>query len=131
MKKEILNQMARGEIENVLIIDDEIDVCYLLTGILKQSNFLSTCVNNLSDAEKALKKSHPSIIFLDNHLPDGLGVNFISKAKKIHPDTKIIMITAHDTVEDKKLAIDNGVDSFIGKPFTRNLVLSTLRELSI
>ena len=46
----------------VLIVDDEIDICYLLSVILKQRNLIAQCVNTLSEAELALKRDTPSIL---------------------------------------------------------------------
>ena len=113
----------------VLIIDDETDICYLLSTLLKQRNLDADYVNTLSDAAVALKKEVPEIIFLDNHLPDGLGMNFISYVKQHYPNTKIVMITAHDTAADRQKAMNTGADFFIGKPFTRDLIYSTVDQL--
>ncbi|HTB99733.1 MAG TPA: response regulator [Ferruginibacter sp.] len=115
---------------SVLIIDDEIDICYLLSGILKHKNLLPNYVNSLSDAALALQKQTPSIIFLDNHLPDGMGMDFIEHIKKSSPGTKIIMITAYDTSADRSRAMELGVDGFIGKPFTRDMIYQTVEQLA-
>ena len=72
----------------VLIVDDELDICYLLSGMLKQRNFLTGFVNTLSDAVIALQNDPPGILFLDNHLPDGFGLDFIPYIKKNYPDVK-------------------------------------------
>jgi DNA-binding response OmpR family regulator len=61
-------------------------------------------------------------LFLDNHLPDGRGMDLIRWVKKLNPETKIIMITAHDSLEDRRRAYEEGVDFFIAKPFTKNLI---------
>lgn len=113
----------------VLIIDDEADICYLLSTLLKQRNLETDYVNTLSDAAVALKKGVHEVIFLDNHLPDGLGMNFITYVKSHYPNTKIVMITAHDTAADRQKAINTGADFFIGKPFTRDLINSTVDQL--
>ena len=105
-----------------LIIDDEIDICYLLSGILRQKNILTNYVNNLADAIIELRKTQPTVVFLDNHLPDGLGIDFVEHIKNNYPQTKIIMITAYDTQTDRQQAINKGVDVFIGKPFTRDAI---------
>lgn len=115
---------------SVLIIDDEIDICYLLSGILKHKNLQPNYVNSLSDATLALKEQTPSIIFLDNHLPDGMGMDFIEYIKTNFPATKIIMITAYDTSADRSRALELGVDGFIGKPFTRDLIYQTVEQLA-
>ena len=114
-----------------LIIDDEIDICYLLSGILKQKGCLTTYVNNLSDAVVALKNTTPAIVFLDNHLPDGRGADFAADIKRNYPSTKIVMITAYDTIEDRQHAINKGVDLFIPKPFSKEAIINALESFNI
>lgn len=113
----------------VLIVDDELDICYLLSGMLKQRNFLTGFVNTLSDAANALQTDTPSLLFLDNHLPDGFGLDFIPYIKKNYPDVKVVMITAHDGAADRKKAYDGGVDLFVAKPLNRKLINDAIDKL--
>ena len=113
----------------VLIIEDEADICYLLSGILSKIKLNTSYVTTLESAKKLLSSQHTDILFIDNHLPDGFGVDFISQVKKEDPHTKVVMITAHDTKEDKLKAFKEGADYFIGKPFTRETVLNTISNL--
>lgn len=113
----------------VLIIDDEADICYLLGSLLQKKQIQSKFVNTLKDAANILELNDPEIIFLDNHLPDGLGVNFISYIKRFHPLSKIVMITAHDNLADKQKAFKEGVDYFIGKPFSKETVNNIMENL--
>src|ERR1700712_413677 len=125
----LFDDYLNRNILKALIIDDETDICYLLSRLLKQKNLDTSFVNSLSDADKALKKETPEIIFLDNHLPDGLGMNFIEYIKLHYPSAKIIMITAHDTDADRKKALQEGADYFIGKPFTRDIVYKAVDQV--
>ena len=113
----------------VLIVDDELDICYLLSGMLKQRNFLTGFVNTLSDAVIALQNDTPSILFLDNHLPDGFGLDFIPYIKKNYPDVKVIMITAHDGAVERKQAYEGGVDLFVAKPLNRKMINDAIDKL--
>ena len=75
-------------------------------------------VKNLVAADEYLKKEQPEIVILDNKLPDGFGVDFISYLKKNYPSIKIIMISGFDaSVRD--VALYNGADHFLEKPFTK------------
>lgn len=112
-----------------LIIDDEADVCFLLGSILRNRNLQTSFVNSITEAKQALQKDIPSIVFLDNHLPDGFGVNFIGEIKKFDPSIKIVMITAHDTTSDKANAYREGADYFIGKPFTKDNIFNAIERL--
>ena len=111
-----------------LIIEDEDDICYLLSGILKKKNLHTSYVTTLLDAKKVLSERNPDILFLDNHLPDGLGINYISSLKKRFPAAKIIMITAHDNLSDREKAKNEGVDFFITKPFSRDVIYRTVEH---
>lgn len=115
-----------------LIIDDETDICYLLSSILRQRNFQTFFAGSLSEAEKVLaKESDHAVIFLDNHLPDGLGVNYILSLKQRFPSSRIVMITAHDTVADRQKAMEQGVDYFIGKPFSKEVIYKTIEKITV
>ena len=113
-----------------LIIDDETDIRYLLSSILQQKKIQPFFAGNLSEADKILSAgSPPDYIFLDNYLPDGLGLNYISKLKMKFPESKIVMITAHDNISDRQKAKQEGVDFFIGKPFSRDLIYKAIEEI--
>ncbi|MBG9375445.1 response regulator [Panacibacter sp. DH6] len=121
---------VRDKILKALIVDDEVDICYLLDGILKKKSLRSTYVNTLSDAQRMLKKETPSILFLDNHLPDGLGVDFIDYVKRNHPFTRIVVVTAIDSSADRLKAYEKGADYFIAKPFNRDIIFNVVDRLN-
>ena len=118
-----------GEKLKALIVDDEIDVCYLLTAILNCKNLQASYVNSIAEAKRVVREENPSIVFLDNHLPDGFGSSFIEEIKKLNPSVKVVMITAYDTNADRDKAYHQGVDHFIGKPFTREIIFKTVEKL--
>ena len=113
----------------VLIVDDELDICYLLSGMLKQRNLLTGFVNTLSDAVVALQNDPPAILFLDNHLPDGFGLDFIPFVKKTYPEVKVVMITAHDGAVERRQAYEGGVDLFVAKPLNRKMINDAIDKL--
>lgn len=114
-----------------IIIDDETDICYLLKGILRYKNIEAGYASTLAEGQHLLEDNTPAVIFLDNHLPDGYGIDHIRQLKKQYPLSKIVMITAHDTPTDREKAYREGVDFFIGKPFTRDIVLKTLEKIMV
>jgi len=120
---------TNNEVLKVLIVDDELDICYLLSGILKQKNFRTGFVNSLNDAEIALRQDTPSLLFLDNRLPDCFGLDFIPYVKKNYPQLKIVMISAHDSSSDRKRAYEGGADLFIGKPLNRDLINEAISQV--
>ena len=123
------NITARNQItRKVLIIEDEGDMCLLLNILLNGKEMELDHVKNLSAAEEYLLKEQPSVVILDNKLPDGFGVDFISFLKKQYPSVKIIMISGFDA-SAKDVALENGADVFLEKPFTRDQLYQSIMKL--
>ncbi len=106
--------------KKLLVVEDQGEMCLILGLILSDRNLESDYVNNLSDADEYLQKHKPLVIILDNQLPDGFGVDFITYVKKKYPGTKIIMISGFSTARD--VALENGADAFLEKPFSMDSV---------
>lgn len=102
--------------KKVLIVEDQGEIGLLLDLILEEKSLEPDYVNSLLDADEYLQKNSPSIIILDNKLPDGFGVDFISYIRKKYPDIKIIMISGYPSAKD--VALENGADIFFEKPFS-------------
>ncbi len=114
--------------KRALIIEDESDMCLLLNIMLGANEVELDHVNNLSAAREYLKSENPSVVILDNKLPDGFGVDFISFIKNNYPSIKIIMISGYDaSAED--VALDNGADIFLQKPFTKDQLYKSMMTL--
>lgn len=103
---------------------------YLLRNILKQRNIQTVFAGSIGEGLKVLKQN-PDVflIFLDNRLPDGLGFQYIQQLKAI-ANVSVVMMTAYDTSYDRKMAKNNGADDFIGKPFSREAILSIVDQSS-
>jgi two-component system response regulator (stage 0 sporulation protein F) len=114
--------------ENAMIIEDEEDLSFLLSIVLKQINVTASCVHTIKEARENIKKLKPSIIFLDNHLPDGKGSDFIAQAKALYPQTKIVMMTAYDSTKEVNEAFTRGADYFITKPFNTAAIKTTINS---
>ncbi len=114
--------------KKVLIIEDEGDMCLLLNILLNGKEMELDHVQNLSDAADYLEKEQPSVVILDNKLPDGLGVDFISYLKQKYPAIKIIMISGFDS-SAKDVAMENGADIYLEKPFSRDQLYQSIKEL--
>jgi DNA-binding response OmpR family regulator len=113
----------------VLIVDDEPDICFLFGRILLKRDVKAGYANNLAEAIQSVQADPPSLIFLDNSLPDGEGVDLIPFLKQHFPQIRVVMVTANDTALDKKKAFQQGADDFLGKPLSLALINRTLDEI--
>jgi len=106
--------------KKILVVEDEGQIGLALDMILSDRNFVTDYVNSLLAASEYLEKNKPSIVILDNKLPDGFGVDFISYIRKKYPRIKIIMISGFPSVRD--VALHNGAHVFLEKPFSMDNV---------
>ena len=114
--------------KKALIVEDESDMCLLLNIMLNGDGVELDHVKTLTAATEYLQAQNPSVVILDNKLPDGFGIDFISTIKKDYPGVKIIMISGYDaSAED--VALDNGADVFLQKPFTKNQLYQSMMSL--
>ena len=122
--------MKKNEhMRRMLIVDDEQDLCYFLAGMMDK-NLDVHISHTLSDARQQLVEYKPDILFLDNNLPDGRGIDSIPYLRKQLPSTRIVMMTSDTTHDLEKKAKSYGADYFIYKPFTRDMVKSIVSGIA-
>ena len=114
--------------KKVLIVEDEGDMCLLLNIMLNGKEMELDHVKSLASAEEYLQKEQPRVVILDNKLPDGFGIDFINFIKTNYPSVRIIMISGYDG-SAKDVALYNGADLFLEKPFTRTQLYDALVQL--
>ena len=118
-----------GHTLKTLIIDDEEDMHYLLKNILKQRGITTVSAGTINEALAYLKDHYDIfLIFLDNRLPDGIGYQYIARLREL-TKASIVMVTAYDTSYDKKMARESGADDFIGKPFSKEIILNVVDRI--
>jgi DNA-binding NtrC family response regulator len=114
-----------------LIIDDDEDMCHLLKRLLASRGIHAATAHNLKHGLHCMKEVRPKVIFLDNNLPDGSGLNFIKEIKAYDPHIQIIMLTG-DTLEGlREDAFKEGVHSFISKPLNYEQLNKTVTAISL
>lgn len=112
----------------ILIVDDEVDICFLLGGFLKKHFTKVASIHNIASLNLENLNNY-NIIFIDNNLPDGSGFNEISRIKIKNSKIKIIAISAFDTISERENALVKGADLFLGKPFSQEQILKVIENL--
>jgi CheY-like chemotaxis protein len=119
----------KTRVKNILIIDDEKDLCQLLGDTLSSHGYNVESANTRREAMSSLKSHSPDMVFLDLKLPDGDGLRLLSCIKKINPSTAVNIISAYGTEEVRDKARKLGAYGFIDKPFSEETILRNIREL--
>lgn len=116
---------------NVLIVDDDATTCLLLELFLKKNRCKASSAYTLKDARAELKNKNCDVIFLDNQLPDGYGIDFIKEAKALKPGIKIILITGTELLLEAARSEKNlfGADYFLAKPLSNDIIGKVINEI--
>jgi CheY-like chemotaxis protein len=105
------------KMKRVLICDDDQDVLYLVTFVLTNIGFEVFTSTDCNEIIEKVLEIKPSVIIMDNNIPDEGGVITTQILKK-HPDSKhipVIFFTSHMLIDT--LAKDAGADFYLVKPF--------------
>ena len=116
--------------KEVLIIDDEPDIGLLLSAVLKSLGYEPHYANSFTKGVEQYKAIEPKVVFLDLSMPDGSGFDLVPIIRKENPDTKIIIISAHDGSAEREQAKKIGVDHFMAKPFNKQHIQTALDKVA-
>ncbi len=117
--------------KRILIVDDEKEICFLLSALLKQMGYVPDQAYTIEEALGKFEKKTYDLVFLDLNLPDGLGYHLVPIIKKYNEQSRVIMISAHDGMLKKIHEEIKGIDYFIGKPFNREKVYEALSRVNM
>jgi len=113
----------------VLIIDDEEDICKLLTIALEKKNFNVSSANTIKEGLNLINQITLDYLFLDVNLPDGSGLDIIASVRKKYSKAGIVVISAYDNAKDKSIALRNGADFYISKPFNNETIYNSISNI--
>lgn len=115
---------------DILIVDDEQDICQLTSDILEDEGYTTRLASNSTEAIEETNKRPPSAIILDIWLQgsdlDGLGILELMQRK--YPHLPIIMMSGHGNIETAISSIRLGAYDYIEKPFKEDKLLLTLKR---
>lgn len=114
-----------------LVIDDEPDICELLSLTLGRMDVRTETAIDVASAKALLSKHHFDICLTDMRLPDGDGLEIVEWIQNHAPSVPVAVITAHGNIETAVQALKLGAFDFISKPLDlgnlRNIVNNALR----
>jgi len=103
---------------NILVIDDEPMISNMLYEALKKKSFNIKIADNGKKALSMLDAEQFDLVITDVYLPDLNGIDILKRTKEKDPDTGVIVITAHSSVESAVEAIKVGAYDYLTKGFS-------------
>jgi two-component system response regulator PilR (NtrC family) len=109
----------------VLVVDDEPDICELLSITLQRMDLAPRTANTVAEAQRLLKTERFDLCLTDMQLPDADGLELVKWIQQYTPSVPVAVITAHGNMETAVRALKLGAFDFVSKP----LDLTGLRKL--
>jgi two-component system, NtrC family, response regulator PilR len=109
----------------VLVVDDEPDLCELLSITLERMELSPHTAHSVAAAQRMLKTERFDLCLTDMQLPDGDGLDLVRWIQQYSPSVPVAVITAHGNMETAVRALKVGAFDFVSKP----LDLAGLRKL--
>jgi len=116
------------ENRNILIIDDERPILMTLAALLGRHGYHPEVAANASTGMRLLQSKPPALVLLDLQLPDADGLQMLEQIKVDHPNTQVIILTAHDSLNNAIESIKRGAYHFISKPYAPEELLSLVEK---
>ncbi len=112
----------------LLVVDDDLEMCGLLSDALKGEDFSVTAIHDSFEASKTLKKEEFDVVITDLKMKGLKGLDLLEEAKQVAPLTPVIIITAFGTIESAIKAMKMGAYDYITKPFQMDELIITVKK---
>src|SRR3954470_1364445 len=112
----------------ILVIDDDNDMCLLLSRFLTRHGFEVATVSTGAAALEWMKKSEPLLVLCDFRLGDMTGAEMLSRIKERYPDAPVIIITGYSDVKDAVEVMKMGAYDYVTKPLFPDEILLTIKK---
>ncbi len=103
---------------NLLVVDDDEDVCQYLEDFLSHDGFRVTTVTDPNKAVEILREDDFHICVLDLMMPGLSGIDLLSMIRKVDDDIAIVILTGYPSLETATVSIEHEVSAYIKKPFS-------------
>jgi two-component system response regulator HydG len=112
----------------ILVIDDDLDICLVLSALLERSHYL---VDTTSTGEEGLLKLRDhdyDLVLCDYKLPDISGLELLKQIKLTKPVVAVIIITGYSDIKTAVETLRYGADDFMIKPLYPHELLINIKE---
>src|SRR3954463_11667638 len=113
---------------NILVIDDDVDICTLLNRFLSKNGFNVTTAYTGKSALESIINNVPDIVLCDFRLEDMNGSDLLEKIKQNNPHVPVIIMTGYSDVRTAVNIMKSGAFDYVTKPLLPEEILLTLKR---
>jgi len=113
---------------HILIADDDVELCQLLTDFLELEGFKVTSIHNGDEAANLVKDASFDLMVLDIMLPGKQGLDVL-RTIRTYSDLPVVMLTARGDDTDRILGLELGADDYVPKPCNPQELAARIRAV--
>lgn len=113
----------------ILIIEDDRRMSEALLSGIEAAGYDVTSASSAEEGFFLLHRSHPDLLVLDLTLPQRNGLEILQQIRSEGIDVRVLILTSHNTVEDRVTGLRSGADDYLGKPFSFPELLARIDAL--
>ncbi|MEM0449834.1 MAG: response regulator [Methanomassiliicoccales archaeon] len=110
----------------ILVVDDELGIRNVITSLLKEKGYQISTAGTGAEALRLLSNEFFNVVILDIILPDMTGTQLLEKIERSSPDSEVILITGHASLDTAIQALRKRSFDYIQKPFKLGQLLETI-----
>ena len=113
---------------NVLVVDDDVELCELVSEYLTQEGYAVECVHDGTGVPDRVAAETPDLVILDVMLPGLNGFEVLRRIRE-QSQTPVIMLTARGEEVDRVVGLELGADDYLAKPFSPRELTARMRAV--
>jgi DNA-binding response OmpR family regulator len=102
----------------ILIIEDDRKMSAALVAGIEAAGYDVLAANSAEEGFFLVHREHPDLLLLDLTLPQRNGLDILQQIRSEGIDLRVLILTSHNTVEDRVTGLRTGADDYLGKPFS-------------
>jgi response regulator RpfG family c-di-GMP phosphodiesterase len=103
---------------SVYVVDDEPQICGLLTRILEREGYAVRAFTSGQEALDAARADPPDLVVTDLMMPGMTGLELVRAVRETHPGVSAVLTTGYASIDNVVDALRSGVNDFVTKPFS-------------
>ena len=113
----------------ILIIEDDRKLSEALVSGIETAGYDVTAASSAEEGFFLVHRLHPDLLLLDLTLPHRNGLDILQQIRTEGIDVRVLILTSHNTVDDRVAGLRTGADDYLGKPFSFPELLARIEAL--
>src|SRR3984957_21103815 len=116
-------------LSRILIVEDDRKTADALVSGLERGGYETILARTGEEAFFLIHSKHPDLVVLDLTLPQRGGLEILAQIRALSVTVRVLILTSHNSVDDRVTGLNAGADDFLGKPFSFSELVARVSSL--